>query len=204
MNHRASIEKVFSEKAFSRPLFYENPGGLRFELSEGGHFLNQFLTAHRKALEICKEVFPVEGELTVCLSKYVFESSTKFDYKPAVQGLRESGIKIPRERSGWFTQGKIEADSDAIFLAFNSPIQLLPNLLWGALSADYPAIQPSPMCNVFLINLKRGVMVHPYDDRGMDVVGPNSELLKYLYRCYNSYLLDYDRQAMRETFGPST
>lgn len=47
-------------------------------------------------------------------------------------------------------------------------------------------------------------MVFPYDDRGMDVVGPNKNLLLQLYRQHHPYLLDYDRDAMDATFGGAT
>nr|WP_279564018.1 DUF3885 domain-containing protein [Pseudomonas koreensis] len=47
-------------------------------------------------------------------------------------------------------------------------------------------------------------MVFPYDDRGMDVVGPNKNLLLQLYRLHHTYLLDYDRHTMDTTFsGPA-
>lgn len=44
-------------------------------------------------------------------------------------------------------------------------------------------------------------MVFPYDDRGMDVAGPNKDLLSQLYHQHNIYLLDYDRCAMDNTFA---
>nr|WP_259641718.1 DUF3885 domain-containing protein [Pseudomonas salomonii] len=43
-------------------------------------------------------------------------------------------------------------------------------------------------------------MIFPYDDRGMDVVGPNTDLLLQLYRHHHAYLLDYDRPVMDITF----
>ena len=41
----------------------------------------------------------------------------------------------------------------------------------------------------------------PYDDRGMDVVGPNFQLLLALYQKHHSYLLQYDIEAMDATFA---
>jgi len=43
------------------------------------------------------------------------------------------------------------------------------------------------------------VMIFPYDDRGMDVVGPNTDLLLQLYRHHHAYLLDYNRPVMDTT-----
>ena len=67
MSIQTQIVDQFDGKAFERPLFYSYEGGLRFELSEGGHFLNQFLTAHKKAMEICGEVFAESDEITICV-----------------------------------------------------------------------------------------------------------------------------------------
>lgn len=52
-----------------------------------------------------------------------------------------------------------------------------------------------------LINLDKQLAVFPYDVRGMDVVGENDEQLLKLYREFNNYLLDYDRDTMDARFG---
>lgn len=44
-------------------------------------------------------------------------------------------------------------------------------------------------------------MVWPYNDRGMDIVGPNHKLLSYLYGKFNDYLLDHDRDVMDTVFA---
>lgn len=56
MNLRAEIDNAFGPQAFARPLFYSWPGGLRFELSETGGMIEQFLTAMRKAITICGDI----------------------------------------------------------------------------------------------------------------------------------------------------
>jgi hypothetical protein len=54
--------------------------------------------------------------------------------------------------------------------------------------------------HVYLFNIPEQIMVLPYDDRGMDVAGPNRPLLKELYEAFSHYLLDYDRAAMDAVF----
>lgn len=72
MSIRAHIEKKLDGKAFERPLFYSYEGGLRFELPEGGNYLNQFLTDHRKAMEICSQVFSACEDITICVKPQFF------------------------------------------------------------------------------------------------------------------------------------
>jgi len=196
MNHRVAIEETFLGRAFLRPLFYSYPGGLRFELSEGGHAIDQFLTAHHKASEICRDIFSGIDNLTICLRVYYFQESA-FTYRSTLRDLANAGIKIPRSRSIWVEE---IAEDCSLLVAFSASTTLLPRLLWCALSADFGLIRPRPLCSVYLFNLDAHVMAFPYDDRGMDVVGPNPSLLEGLYRKHGAYLLEHDRDAMRASF----
>jgi hypothetical protein len=75
-------------------------------------------------------------------------------------------------------------------IAFKAPTEYLINALWCAFSSDFGCIEPNPMADIYLFNLDKEVMVWPYDDRGMDIVGP-----------FEHYLLDYDREAMDAVFS---
>ena len=57
------------------------------------------------------------------------------------------------------------------------------------------------MADIYLFNLDKDVMVFPYDDRGMDIAGPNKQFLKQQYQQFGHYLLEYDREAMHAVFG---
>ncbi|MBL8263558.1 MAG: DUF3885 domain-containing protein [Xanthomonadaceae bacterium] len=198
MTLRHAIETTFFGRAFCRPLFYAYPDGLRFELSEGETAIGLFLSAHRKASEICADIFDRQEKLTVCLHGYHFDE-TRFSYRQKLRSLSAAGIDIPALREIWQTEVDEEGVS-SVFLAFEAPVDRLPNLLWCALASDFGSIKPNPGCSWYLFNLEKGLLVHPYDDRGMDVVGPNRDLLAMLYRKHGTYLLDYDRPAMRRSF----
>lgn len=205
MNLQIEIERIFGCNTFARPLFYSYPGGLRFELSESGGVIDQFLTALRKATRICNDIFHGEDELAVCLRAY--SDGSHFIHRPVLRALRSAGVPIPSMRSTW--RDDIVADewycetqpAYWINVAFKVPVSRLETLLWGALAKDLAPIQPQFNCLLYLFNLPQGVMVFPYDDRGMDVVGPNETLLRELYCQYQKYLLDYDRAEMDSTFA---
>jgi hypothetical protein len=198
MTLRHAIEATLSGRAFLRRLFYAYPDGLRFELSEGETAIGLFLSAHRKASEICAEIFDDTGILTVCLRCYHYDES-RFSYRQILRSLSDAGIEIPAVREVWMT-GRDDDGVSSVLLAFEAPAALLSNLLWCALASDFGSIKPSPGCSCYLFNLERGLVVYPYDDRGMDVVGPNRDLLAMLYRKYGAYLLDHDMPAMRRSF----
>ncbi len=201
MTLRDDIEATFGAQAFSRPTFYSNPGGLRFELSMSGSAVEQFLTALRKASEVCGDIFEAEQTFTVCLSVILWRSP--YGYRETLRDLERAGVKVPRDRCMWLTTEEDSDDDDVVrtlYVAFSVERALLHGLLWCALGTDL-GIRPCPRLGaVYLMSLPQRVFVHPYDDRGMDVVGNNHPLLARLYAKYGSYLLDYDRKIMAASF----
>ncbi|WDU64802.1 DUF3885 domain-containing protein [Pseudomonas poae] len=203
LKHR--ILQTFGENIFDRPLFYTYPGGLRFELSEAGNSIERFLTALRKATAICQKIFTAEDSLVITLR--VHSGSNAFNHRQTLRSLRSAEIHIPAQRWIWSEEidpGDWLSESEPEYwlnLAFEAPVALLETCLWCALASDFHAIKPSPWCDFYLFNLDKSILVLPYDDRGMDVVGPNKELLSALYRAHQAYLLDYDRPIMDHTFS---
>lgn len=205
MKIQTQIEEKFEGKAFERPLFYRYEGGLRFELSEGGSYLNQFLTAHRKAMEICERIFYTDEDITVCVR--VYGGKRLLSCLSALRDLREAGLYPETDKEHW-TQFDEEWSGDEDysnslwhFIAFKATSEYLVNALWCGLASDFGFIKPDPMADVYLFNLPHGIMALPYDDRGMDVVGPNKRFLKSLYDEFGHYLLEYDRDAMDASFS---
>ncbi|WP_171301218.1 DUF3885 domain-containing protein [Enterococcus cecorum] len=54
--------------------------------------------------------------------------------------------------------------------------------------------------NVFFLNTKAEILYHLYDDRGLDVVATDKMTLQPIYQNYHTWLLDYDREAMKKVF----
>ncbi len=52
-----------------------------------------------------------------------------------------------------------------------------------------------------LVDFQRGILVHVYDDRGMDVISSDRHVLEPLYRDFQDQLLDHDRRRMAGVFG---
>ncbi len=204
MEVRQRIEAIFKHSVFERPLFYSYPSGLRFELSEGGTAIQQFLLAIQKATLICSDIFLEDETIAICFRCRAAKSP--FSHRALLREITNTGIKIPNTRSlwldpveedDWFEENEPES---WLTLAFEVPKSLIQSALWCALAVDFGSIRPRPFCSVYLTNLSAGVIAFPYDDRGMDVVGPNHERLTSLYRKHHKYLLDYDLKVMEATF----
>lgn len=202
------IEDVFGPLPFPDALFYQVPGGLRFELAEGPTWLGQFLTAFDKAREVCASVFDPAEPVVIVLQDATNDGiHDRLPYR-ALAEFEDAGVVIPPNtpvRATLRDQGEDDTESDAppwftLTVALEVPASLLPNLIWCAVTTEM-AIKPRPMLFVALVHLRRGIVVHPYDDRGMDIVGPNHAELARLYHRWGNYLLDYDREEMDETFS---
>ncbi len=205
MTLKQEIHQIFEGNAFLRPLFYRYSTALRFELSEGGDALAQFLVAYRKAETICLYIFKHSPHITICL-KFYGKASLVSSYS-LFKRLAEANIRIPKPREMWAekddgTNERMSDNEDYWYhsIIFNLPVTQLRNVLWCALVRDFGNIRPNPGGIIYLFDLPQHIMIWPYDDRGMDVAGPNRALLKKLYERFSDYLLDYDREAMDAIF----
>lgn len=205
MSIRDNIRQIFGATVFNRPLFYLYPGGLRFGLSEGGSATEQLGVALRKSQVICKDIFVDDHPIVACLRTY--SDNNRFLHRRSILALRHAGIHIPAQRWLWTEERDRddwcdEAEPDYwLYLAFEVSARSLESLLTCALAKDL-GLGIYPYCDFYLFHLKKGIVAFPYDDRGMDVVGPNTVALRNLYYAHQRYLLNHDRAIMEKTFGP--
>src|SRR6185369_247183 len=99
MSHRNLITQVFGPDACGDALFYGAPGGLRFEMSEGGAPLDQVLMALRKATEILEFMFSGREAILICLRRHM--GTNPFSLRRPLRELALAGISIPAQREIW-------------------------------------------------------------------------------------------------------
>lgn len=195
------LHAVFGPRAFEHGLFYahEHDGALRFELSRGGGRLDQFAQAFDRGREIADHVFRDSARIVAVLGWC--GGGPLVRHMAVFRALRDCGVALARPRTAW-TGASEECwdDGERTFVAFACEKDALHHLLWGAIAVDL-GVHPRLESRVYIADPERGVLAHPYDDRGMDVIGPNEALLRELYHRFNGYLLDYDRARMDARFG---
>jgi hypothetical protein len=190
---------VFGESAFEPGLFYANEPALRFELSRGGTHVEQFTQAYDRAREIARHVFGDSASLVVVLAWW--GEGPPVRHLDVFRSLRACGVRVTRPRSCWARAWEDQYGLETrTFAAFRADVSALDGLLWGPLAADL-GIRPRLPARIYLADPERGVLLHPYDDRGMDVIGPDRALLAHLYARFHDYLLPYDLERMRAFFG---
>lgn len=193
MIKRTEVQAIFGENAFEHGIFYLHEGSLRFELSVSGGPIEMFDCALNKAKDLCEEIFDEGAPIGVCLSFYGgrnFLSALSF-----FKELSDIGISIPKSSECWRVRDTEEDNLYRHFILYEVPHSSLISLLWGALAQDL-GVRPRIKGDTYIFSPSKRVLVHPYDDRGMDIICPESHQLTGLYQKYNSWILDYDRDTM--------
>ncbi len=204
---REAAYQIFGRKAFEHALFYVHEQSLRLELSIGGSFIEMFHQAFSKGIEVLDNIFSKQDDLYACISFYgaaglltnlsVFKQLDSFDIK-----LDKLSCEIWQEQ---YSQEEDEIRDESYFRAFIIfPIDRtkMLSLLWSAVASDFN-INPKIGAQIYLFSPELQILVHPYDDRGMDIIGSNYNLKKRLFNDFNDYLLDYDREIMNKHFTTS-
>lgn len=203
---REAAYQTFGRNAFAHGLFYLHEQSLRFELSIGGTFVEMFYQALSKSIEILDNAFDKQDNLYACISFYggagllknlsTFRQLDSLDIK-----LNRSSCEIWQEQ---YSEEDEVSDNDYFrtFIIFPIGRKIMLSLLWSAVATDFN-IEPRVSAHIYFFSPKLRLLAHPYDDRGMDIIGPNYDLKQSLFNDFNHYLLDYDRETMNEYFANS-
>ena len=190
MSLRSRIETTFGAHACSDAVFFAAPIGLRFALAKegAGSSADHAALATRDALRICREIFDSEGLLVDCLKTSVVDGVSELE---AIQKkLQSLGVSLGSPAEVWRQACSGYDNSEMCEVgAFHVPAAEIRQLLWHAITADLGTLRSGPSAGVYLFNIPRGIAAHPYDDRGMDVFGPNGRALKDLGERHGDLLL---------------
>lgn len=190
--------QTFGASAFGHNLFANNDSAIRLELAHGDSRIERFENALLRARTIVSDVFSESDQLRVCLTYY---GTTFAGSKSLFRDLRDCEVSIGRP---YFADSRrIDDESDAITLSrifFESDRGSVDRKIWGVIAREL-GVQPSLGCNLYVFDPELRVLMHPYDDRGMDVLGPNRQILSEVYSKYRHWLLDYNLDEMRNRYG---
>lgn len=199
----AQLDTTFGP-AWSEPgLFYAYEPALRFELAIGAHPIDRFLSAYERAAAIASNVLSGADDLALAIS---FCADSERPGATALlrvcRGLRACGLPAPsrpavRVRPGDQSVG----DGLAVFeFAVTIGPEAIARVLWAAIGHDL-GVRPTVSARLYLASLSRGVLLHPYDDRGMDLVGTSVAAIRPFYDRFRDWLLDRDQEKMTRLFG---
>jgi len=202
-----SIEQIWSALWATR--FAADEVRLRFELG-GEEFDNtvqqvpRFLQAHRRASIIADALFGGNCVAVVAWNGRV-PCSAGLDegIQDGFVALQSTGFNAPMTNE-WQAILYPDPDDEAYVWALRSydlsdDKTARDTLLWHSIASEIP-IYPSAAIVGCLLEPSKSVMLHVYDDRGVDVIASDPAQLLGLHAEFEEWLLDYDRERITKLF----
>ena len=186
----AYLSEKFPSLTLGGGLFYRWPVGIRFELG--------LYAFHERAPKLYEIIFAPEDICVVVSQNWPEESSLHpryvrvFSLPGAFDSQRPLGLQsleMTTEEGGEQETFSLQwAQLPARSFGYSS-------ILEGVANADH-AQTPSISGRVYFLNPAKAMVVHMYDDRGLDIIAASREPLIPIYRNFNDWVLDSDRERI--------
>lgn len=210
VNLKTYLETYFADLKIESPLFYNAPIGIRFELGvpyRGVDDPKYFMTVHLRAKTIFESLFDEEDGLIVLVKtfKYVepysaFKAGDSVFSGKYIRGNCTDRIKLYDELPVYDeVDGTLIGYSQTFYIDSVRSEIIYPNIIKAIGNQDF-SIQPYITDGIFFITPRKNVIFNMYDDRGADVIANNKEVLIPIYKMFNNWILDYDRDRIERIF----
>ncbi|QJR03633.1 DUF3885 domain-containing protein [Sphingobium yanoikuyae] len=178
---------------------------LRFELG-GEEFDNisqpvpRFLQALHRSSTIADKLFRQSCVGLVAWNGQEPNALGNAEIENGFEALKYTGFNAA-QIDEWSTPLYLDSDSNEVDLWTVRSYEMSDNktardtILWHAIASEMP-IYPNAPVVTFLIDPVNSIMLHAYDDRGMDVMADDAAKLRDTYSAFDGWLLDYDRERM--------
>ncbi|MGD1916553.1 MAG: DUF3885 domain-containing protein [Phycisphaerales bacterium] len=200
-SHLDTIASRFGHRWWTPPLFYNHSYSLRFELGQESDFWLEYLeVAKLRACTVMDVALGSSGPLLLAIARYQQgpESSTQ-EQADLRDALGEYGLP---ELSAFEAEVHPEDDADGYVWLGVAELESAHRgrVVWASIACEFGYLPSTPGA-MYLLSLTKDLICHPYDARGMDVLGTTASSLADLYTTHNEWLLDYDRVKMDSLFA---
>ena len=212
------IKNKFKNLILEPPLFYSWSVGIRFEIGSAkiAIFTNEkqskvneqyFTKALDRAMAIFDFVFQDEDEIIFVYEQFSYGRKTigkNNFYLQQIRNLADKEIEFSDERE---SREDDRFEKKAYCLKrFSVKISKkdinYQAILEACINTDFTIRNKRfiPHGDCYFINTSNHSILHLYDDRGMDIISTHPNNLKGLYKKYNEWILDYDREKIDRIF----
>jgi hypothetical protein len=200
MNYPEWIATRFPGLTLGAGLFYRWPVGIRFELNDRSRREPDFAGIANRATSIFREVFQAEDSMVAVSLKEPVQNLTPMRSSEST-GLFEFIAELPPSSILQTESASIETEDGLATLQWAVlPPSIEVDAVFRAIgNIDYARL-PKISDRVFLLNVSRDVILHMYDDRGLDVISADPTSLLALYKSHNAWILKYDRERIDAIF----
>jgi|ERR1035438_3259949 hypothetical protein len=186
------LSEKFPSVTLDGGLFYCWPLGIRFELGLEGY--------RERSTRLYETLFSPEDTCVVIAKDRPDNISAaerqRYFQLFSLPGAFDSNNPL---RLQSLESGKLEAGEQQESILRWAPLPAR-SFRYGAIfdgiaNTDH-AKTPSVSSRVYFLNPATDVIVHMYDDRGLDVIAASREVLIPLYQTFNDWILDFDRERI--------
>src|SRR5580700_2487964 len=191
----AYLSEKFPSLTLGGGLFYRWPVGIRFELGpdafrERAPKLYEVVFAPEDSCVIVSQDWP---EHTALHQRYfrVFSLPGAFDsrYPLGLQSLQMTAEEHGEQETFSLQWAQVPARS----FQYGAVLE-------GIANADH-AQTPSVSGRIYFLNPARAMIMHMYDDRGLDMIAASRESLIPIYRTFSDWVLDSDREQIAKVLS---
>ena len=201
-----------------QPLFYNNTFGLRFEIGPAEldiwidfdkGILNKeyFNIAFARAISIFESVVAPNDDISIAYQ--IFSDGRNKIRKgnfilKQISDIKNRNVRFTKHReiypedlySKCMCLRRVTVTNLKVKDVFSR------NILLALINTDFSSLrQPSVHGECYFINHTKGLVLLPYDDRGMDVVALKKEALQNLYKSHNEWILARNREQIDRVFS---
>ena len=207
--YRQFLQNNFAGLKLSRGLFYSWNYGLRFDLQDKKLRTSDdkyFVEVVRRATKIFETAFDYSDRIIFMFMDYKWRrrkiKHTNYVFRQ-IDKLEKSEIFYTKKRSVYY-----QNDIYNIALVKLTANRInYKNILTAIGHSDFPPRQPR-LDNyggltdkvIFFINIDKKFIFNMYDDRGLDIIAADKEILRPIYEKHNDWILDYDRERINKQF----
>ncbi|MEF2248372.1 DUF3885 domain-containing protein [Paenibacillus sp. IITD108] len=207
---KAYINENLPSIKFDPPFFYNNDIGIRFELGLSDRRISDetyFKIVGERALTLFESIFTNDCFLYVLAVSYesleildayidgevdVFSTFFSDSQKLEVENIMNEEVydEDSNELIGYIRSNGISCSISEI------NYKSLLGVKGGFSDSKDIYIND----RIYFIEPNKGIVFHMYDSRGLDIVSISKSAIFYLYKDYNDWILDYDREIIDKIF----
>lgn len=199
--------KYFKWLQIKKPLFYNWNIWIRFDLqwknpskdSDDCFTDKYFNDVQYRAKKLLEYTFESDDEVIIVLNSFKLRKrkikKSNFIFKQILNFNKED---ILFKKIKWLYQTDDSFNQAIIWVKFST--LNYSEIFVGISHKDFWNMQPYIWEEVFFINITKKIIFHMYDDRWLDIIASDKNMLEPIYNKYNDWILDYDRKKIDEVF----
>lgn len=194
--------KLLGLDSLKHPIFYNCNYGIRFEIGVGDVYNADMIPRKEYVEDALKRAMTIYNYGVKLPAILMWEVYPNEEDKSKFESLFSKKVIpiLPQEESSQ----NFENDNDVIkYTQFYWDIKkskipmdiLFREIILGDLGGSVDFIS-----SIYLFDVENHVMLHLYDDRGLDIVAHDKNKLEAIYQKLNSWILEYDRKQIDKIF----